>query len=129
MRLLRDEISTINLSRWRLLLATLMFAASAMAQAPRTAPKKNASHALRALAVVDFIAGKPVKLEPVAIFTNGNFEDATLYQAGPVPMALQPGTEYEVQRAGVPQGLFTIQQPLQEKDDWYAEGRWTSERS
>ena len=104
-----------------------MAASALVAQAPASGPKKSGPHQLRALAVVGFIAGRPTKLEPVVIFTNGNYEDATLYQAGPVPMALEPGTEYEVQREGVPQGLFTIQQPLQEKDDWYAEGRWTSE--
>ncbi|HEV2112518.1 MAG TPA: hypothetical protein VGR50_00130, partial [Terriglobales bacterium] len=127
MRLLRAANPGFNLSRWRLVLATLMLASGAIAQTPRTAPQKSAPHALRALAVVEFISGKPVKLEPVTIFTNGDFQDATLYQAGPVPMALEPGTQYEVQRAGVPQGLFTIQQPEQEKDAWYAKGRWTTQ--
>lgn len=127
MRLLRATNTGFNLSRWRLVLATLMLASGAIAQTPRTAPQKSAPHALRALAVVEFISGKPVKLEPVTIFTNGDFQDATLYQAGPVPMALEPGTQYEVQREGVPQGLFTIQQPEQEKDAWYAKGRWTTQ--
>ena len=77
--------------------------------------------------MVQFVNGKPLKLEPVIIFENGNFEDATLYQAGPLPMAIQPGTVYEVQREGVPLGLFTIQQPEQEKNDWYAKGSWTSQ--
>src|SRR5579864_6622317 len=132
MRLLSARDRSINLSRRQRFLSPCwwMMAASALvAQAPASGPKKSGPHQLRALAVVGFIAGRPTKLEPVVIFTNGNYEDATLYQAGPVPMALEPGTEYEVQREGVPQGLFTIQQPLQEKDDWYAEGRWTSERS
>lgn len=61
------------------------------------------------------------------IFANGNFEDAALYQAGPVPMAIEPGTQYEVQREGVPQGLFTAQQAGQQKDAWYATGRWTTQ--
>ena len=129
MRLLSDLNSSFNLSRcWRVLATLLLAGATLLAQTPTSNLKKSGPHALRALAVAEFINGKPMKLEPVTIFTNGNFEDATLYQAGPVPMALEPGTQYEVQRDGVPQGLFTIQQPQQEKDNWYAKGSWTSDR-
>ena len=102
-------------------------AAPLFAQSPTPPAQKTEPHALRALAVVQFVNSKPVKLQPVIIFVNGNFEDATLYQAGPIPLALQPGTVYEAQRSGVPQGLFTIEQPEQQKADWYAKGSWTSQ--
>src|SRR5437016_9413323 len=126
---LQRRIALYNLIRWPRLLATgaLLLAAPLFAQSPSPPPQKSGPHALRALAVVQFVNGKPLKLEPVIIFENGNFEDATLYQAGPLPMAIQPGTVYEVQREGVPLGLFTIQQPEQEKNDWYAKGSWITQ--
>jgi hypothetical protein len=49
------------------------------------------------------------RLIPVTIFINGKLEDAGEYLARPVPLALDSGTVYEVDRAGVPQGLLDLQ--------------------
>ena len=61
----------------------------------------------RAVAVVQLNGGKGT-LIPVAILINGRFFDASAYKADPVPMALETGTVYELERAGDSQGLFTV---------------------
>jgi len=48
------------------------------------------------------------RLIPVTIFIDGKLEDAGEYLARPVPMALDTGTLYEVDRAGVPQGIVDL---------------------
>ncbi len=67
--------------------------------------------------------GKP-RLIPVAIMVDGKFYDAGAYKADPVPMALDPGTVYEAERTGASLGLFTINQVLQQKNNWLAEGTY-----
>lgn len=47
-------------------------------------------------------------LIPIAIRIDGKFYDASVYKADPVPMALDGGTVYEVQKTGESQGLFTV---------------------
>jgi hypothetical protein len=54
---------------------------------------------------------------------DGKFYDASVYKADPVPMALQPGTVYEAVKSGVSQGLFTVNNPLPQKD-WVGLGSW-----
>ncbi len=80
-------------------------------------PKKaNKVKGPRALAVVQFNSGGKGTLIPVAILVEGKFYDASVYKADPVPMALESGTVYEVEQAGDPQGLFTINAALHSKD-------------
>lgn len=67
-------------------------------------------------------------LVPVAIMVNGTFYDASAYKADPVPMALQSGTVYEVEKAGVSQGLFTVSGAVSEHDSWIGDGTWRSEQ-
>lgn len=67
--------------------------------------------------------GKP-RLIPIAIMVDGRFYDAGVYKADPVPMALDPGTVYEAERTGDSVGLFTINQVLQQKNNWLAEGTY-----
>lgn len=102
-----------------------LMAASAPAQEkkPRTSP--------RALAVVmlppktgNVKTTAVPKLYPISILQNGTYFDATIYEASPVPMALEPGTVYEVQRSGDPQGLFVISDAERGKENWYAKGEW-----
>jgi hypothetical protein len=63
----------------------------------------------RALAVLQLSAttGKS-SLVPIAILVNGKFWDASAYKADPVPMSLDSGTVYEVERTGNSLGLFTV---------------------
>jgi hypothetical protein len=84
---------------------------------------------LRALAVVEFPEkGKP-RLVPVTILVDGQYYDAGIYKASPVPMSLDPGTVYEAKRAGEPQGLFVITDPAQLRRNWIASGNWKPENA
>jgi len=48
------------------------------------------------------------RLIPVTIFIDGTLQDAGEYLARPVPLALDSGTVYEVDKAGVPQGTLDM---------------------
>ena len=55
---------------------------------------------------------------------NGQFYDASIYRADPVPMALDSGVVYEAERNGAPEGLFTVGNALQVGKHWYGLGHW-----
>lgn len=55
---------------------------------------------------------------------DGRFYDASAYKADPVPMPLEQGTVYEAERTGNSLGLFTVNQVLQQKNNWIAEGSY-----
>jgi len=55
---------------------------------------------------------------------NGQFYDASIYRADPVPMALDSGVVYEAERSGAPKGLFTVGNALQVGKHWYGLGHW-----
>ena len=74
-------------------------------------------------------ANGKVSLLPITILVGGKFWDASAYKADPVPMALEPGTVYEAERAGSSLGLFTINSALQSRTvntqiPWIATGKW-----
>lgn len=63
----------------------------------------------RALALVQWPPkGNPVVV-PIAILIDGNFYDASIYMADPVPMALEYGNVYEVEKSGEPTGFVTVE--------------------
>ena len=62
------------------------------------------------------------KLYPVTLFERGNYFDASIYNVNPVPMAVDAGTVYEVERSGEPVGLVTIDRALQQNGAWIATG-------
>jgi len=64
------------------------------------------------------------RLIPICIRDNDQFWDASVYQATPRPMALEPGTVYEVERTGKSLGFFTVQRASQQGGRWTASGRW-----
>ena len=66
----------------------------------------------------------PAKLTPVTIYYKGVYNDASIYEATPVPMAVEAGNVYEVQRSGLGIGLFTISDPKQQEHNWFALGEW-----
>ena len=53
---------------------------------------------------------KPVasRLIPVSLYIDGALEDAAVYKPRPIPFALLPGNAYELQQAGVVQGLVEL---------------------
>jgi hypothetical protein len=83
----------------------------------------------RALALLRLGANGKSSLVPITIRINGKFWDASVYKADPVPMALDAGTVYEVERTGSSLGLFTVGSALHSEADnapipWIATGQW-----
>ncbi len=105
------------------LLLLLVFAAGWGQKKPVRGPRATA------LVVLSPDGKTAVRLIPVCIRDNDRFWDASIYQASPRPMALEPGVVYEMQRTGNPIGLFTISQPVQENGTWFALGRWQTPRA
>ena len=78
---------------------------------PEPKPKKNVKGP-RAIGVLQINASGKDTLIPIAILVDGKFYDASAYKADPVPMALESGTVYEVEKSGDSQGLFTVRGAL-----------------
>jgi hypothetical protein len=67
---------------------------------------------VRAVAVYEW-TGEPGKatasrIVPVSLFINGQFEDAGIYMARPVPFVLDRGNIFELEKAGDPQGTVEL---------------------
>ena len=58
----------------------------------------------------DLAKPKGERLVPVTIFIDGQVQDAGVYLARPVPMALGYGTVYELDDAGVEKGLVDVKE-------------------
>jgi hypothetical protein len=82
----------------------------------------------RAISVLEWTgdAGKPKasRIVPVSVFVDGGYQDAGLYMAKPAPLAVESDTVYELQQAGVPQGLFDIAGGENVQGSWYGFGEW-----
>jgi hypothetical protein len=83
----------------------------------------------RAVGVLQLGANGKATLVPIAILIGGKFWDATAYKADPIPMALEPGTVYEAERAGSSLGLFTVNGALRSnavnvQTPWIGTGAW-----
>lgn len=92
-----------------LLSLPVTYAPAAFAQMHHTeAPQ----HVTRAVGVYEWTGDltKPTaaRFVPVSLFIDGHLQDAGLYLARPVPLALQPGDVYAVERAGEPQGTLDL---------------------
>ncbi len=62
----------------------------------------------RAIGLLQLSPSGKATLIPIAIMIDKTFYDASAYKATPVPMALESGTIYEVERTGESLGLFTV---------------------
>ncbi len=73
---------------------------------------KKPDAVVRALGVYEWTGeeAKPTasRLVPVTLFINGHLEDAGVYLARPVPLALDRGTVFEVEHAGVDDGTLEV---------------------
>ncbi len=82
----------------------------------------------RAVAVLEWTgtAGKPSasRLVPVTVFDAGALQDGGLYLARPQPLALDSGTEYELENAGQPSGWFEVYTAGEVRGDWFGFGAW-----
>lgn len=67
---------------------------------------------VRAMGVYEWTGdlAKPAasRLIPITLYIDKKLEDAGLYLARPVPFALQSGTVYELEQAGVPKGTLAL---------------------
>ena len=67
---------------------------------------------VRAVGVYEWTGdlGKPkgMRLVPVTIFIDGQVQDAAVYLARPIPMALEGGTLYELDEAGTEKGTLEL---------------------
>ena len=101
----------------------------AAATAAQTAKKKQPLDlALRSIAVLEWTgpAGKPTSslLIPVAIYTDDRFIDGDDYLADPVPLPVQSGTQYILQRSGVAQGTYDLDAAGKLRGNWFGSGTW-----
>ena len=112
-------------SSWAVICLLLILGAPKLlrAQSGRSATKSKGP---RATALLQLPENGKARLIPVCILVEGQFFDAGIYKANPVPMALEGGTVYEAQRTGQPIGLFTVKEVLQQQQTkaWIAEGDW-----
>ena len=91
----------------------LALAAPAGAQYPgHLESNKKAAPTVRAVAVLEWTGemGKPSasRIIPISVFDGEQYQPGGLYLAKPQPLALEPGTEYVLEDAGVARGLFDI---------------------
>ena len=104
----------------------VLMASFAWAQFSTDAAKKKPI--LRSVAVVEWTgpAGKPTasRLIPIAVFTNDAYMDGGLYLAQPAPLALLSGTEYILQKSGIPQGYYDLSTAGKNNGDWFGYGTW-----
>ena len=98
--------------------ATLDLAVGQFAKRPQS------SKGPRALGIVELAANGKARLVGVTIMLDGRFYDAGSYKADPVPMALHSQIVYEAVKAGVPQGLFTVEGARPTDKGWLGEGKW-----
>jgi hypothetical protein len=85
------------------------------AERPAEAKKPKKVKGPRAVGLLQFGGSGKATLVPVAILVDGEFYDASVYKADPIPMALEPGTVYEAEQSGDSQGLFTLNGALHSK--------------
>ncbi len=93
------------------------------------APPKKTKRSARAIGVVEFLPGGGIRLVPVALWYEGKYYDASLYEANPEPLAVQPGTVYQALSDGEPAGQFVVNLPKLSNAGWIGDGRWTPRRA
>ena len=98
-----------------LLVAALAAASMAPASAQyvgRVDEQKQPGTHLRATAVLEYTGDlkqiKESRLVPIAIWDGAQYQPGGLYLAQPAPLAVLSGTQYELEEAGKPQGVFNI---------------------
>jgi hypothetical protein len=123
----RDYSMMTNAARSLALLLAL--AAPAGAQYPgHIENSKKAALTIRAVAVVEWTGdmAKPSasRIIPISVFDGEQYQPGGLYLAKPQPLALEPGTEYVLEDAGVARGLFDINTAQDVDGYWFGYGAW-----
>jgi hypothetical protein len=96
---------------------------------PDTSAAKKSKRSARAIGVVEFLPGGGIRLVPVALWYEGKYYDASLYEANPSPLAVEPGTVYQALNDGEPAGTFVVNMPKLSNAGWIGDGRWTPYRA
>ena len=107
----------------------LTLAAPAYAQYPgHIENAKKKAPAVRAIAVLEWTGdvGKPSasRIIPISVFDGEQYQPGGLYLARPEPLALEPGTEYVLQDAGITRGLFDVNTAQDVDGYWFGYGSW-----
>ena len=120
--------STLRHFKSRSLALWLALAMPTWAQYGRLENTKKAAPTVRAIAVLEWTGemGKPKasRIIPISVFDGEQYQPGGLYLAKPEPLALQPGTEYVLQDAGVTRGLFDINTAQDVDGYWFGYGAW-----
>lgn len=111
-------------------IAALLLVTSTFATAQFARPRARKPHTgPRAIAVLENIptqkAGQEstrYRILPVAIWYQGQYYDASIYKASPIPMALQAEVTYDVERGGEPLGTISVGLASPDPAGWRAEG-------
>ena len=101
----------------------------AWAQYPgHVSTSKKPAPTMRSIAVVEWTGdiGKPSasRIIPISVFDGEMYQPGGLYLAKPQPLALEPGTEYVLQDAGVARGLFDVNSAQDVDGYWFGYGAW-----
>src|ERR1700688_3022209 len=107
----------------------LALAAPAYAQYPgHVESAKKRAPTVRAIAVLEWTGdmGKPSasRIIPISVYDGERYQPGGLYLAKPEPLALEPGTEYVLQDAGIARGLFDINTAQDVDGYWFGYGSW-----
>jgi len=85
---------------------------------------------LRAISVLEWTGDeshpKASRLIPIALFDGQTLQDAGVFLARPEPLSVAGDVEYELQRNGLPIGLYDIKNAGQEQGAWVGYGAWKS---
>lgn len=113
--------------------AAMLYVAARTIPAPAQYPghistQKKPQATLRSIAVLEWTGqpGKPSasRIIPVAVYDGEQYQPGGLYLARPEPLAVESGTEYVLQRAGVSQGLFDVYNAQNVQGYWFGYGSW-----
>jgi hypothetical protein len=89
---------------------------------------KKTAPPIRSIAVLEWTGqkGKPSasRIIPISVFDGEVYQPGGLYLAKPEPLAVEPGTEYVLQDAGVAKGLFDIGSAQDVQGYWFGYGSW-----
>lgn len=83
---------------------------------------------LRATAVLEYTGNldKPTasRLVPIAVWDGERYQPGGLYMANPVPLTVETGTQYVLEKAGTPNGLFDVKAAANVRGSWIAIGSY-----
>lgn len=121
-RLFSASFSVALMVAWPLSSGAQVFTGMQRAQVPVKRPNLT----MRSIAVVEW-SGPESRLTdswlvPIAVYTNGEYMDGGGYLADPVPLAVESGTLYVLEKAGVPQKIYTLGSPQKMPGAWLGRG-------